>query len=67
VEFVAAFARAQTPAQRGATPGIVSGGDLGFRVARQEGNRVIGTLVVRINGEWFAAEPAPEAKALSLK
>jgi len=38
-----------------------------FRVARQEGNRVIGTLVVRINGEWFAAEPAPEAKALSLK
>jgi len=40
-------------------PGIISGGDLGFRVARQQGNCVTGTLVVRINGEWFDAEPAP--------
>ena len=39
-----------------------SGGDLGFRVARQEGNRVIGTLVVRINGEWFAAGTCPQSE-----
>ena len=63
------FAHAQTPAQRGNTPPptIISGSDLGFRVARQQGNRVTGTLVVRINGEWLDAEPAAGAKALSLK
>ena len=64
-----AFAHAQTPAQRGTTPAptIISGSDLGFRVARQQGNRVTGTFVVRINGEWLDAEPAAGAKALSFK
>ena len=38
-----------------------------FRVERQQGNRVMGTFVVRINGEWVVAEPAAGAKALSLK
>jgi cytochrome oxidase Cu insertion factor (SCO1/SenC/PrrC family) len=67
--IVGAFAHAQTPPQRGNTPAptIISGSDLGFRVARQQGDRVTGTLVVRINGEWVVAEPAPGAKALSLK
>ena len=67
--IVGAFAHAQTPAQRGTTPTptIISGGDLGFRVARQSGDHVMGTFVVRINGEWVVAEPAPGAKALSLK
>jgi hypothetical protein len=67
--IVGAFAHAQTPAQRGTTPPptIISGSDLGFRVARQQGNRVTGTFVVRINGEWLDAEPAAGAKALSLK
>ena len=63
------LAHAQTPAQRGNTPAptIISGSDLGFRVTRQQGNRVTGTFVVRINGEWLDAEPAAGAKALSLK
>jgi hypothetical protein len=67
--IVAAFAYAQTPAQRGATPPptIISGSDLGFRVTRQQGNRVTGSFVVRINGEWLDAEPVAGAKALSLK
>jgi hypothetical protein len=67
--IVGAFAHAQTPAQRGTAPAptIITGGDLGFRVARQQGNRVTGTLIVRINGEWLDAEPAAGAKALSLK
>jgi len=39
--------------------------DLGFRVERQRGNRVTGTLVVRVNGEWLVAEPAEGVKALS--
>src|SRR6516162_10096512 len=33
--IVAAIAQAQTPAQRGTTPTIISGNDLGFRVERQ--------------------------------
>jgi len=41
--IVAAIARAQAPAQRGATPAFISGNDLGFRVERQRGDRVIGT------------------------
>ena len=65
--IVGAFAHAQAPPQRGTTPTIISGGDVGFRVQRQEGNRVTGTFVVRINGEWVVAEPAPGAKALTLK
>ena len=67
--IVGAFAHAQTPTQRGnaAPPTIISGSDLGFRVARQQGGRVLGTFVVRINGEWVDAEPAAGAKALSLK
>lgn len=67
--IVGAFAHAQTPAQRGntPTPTIISGSDLGFRVARQQGNRVTGTFVVRINGEWLDAEPAAGAKALTFK
>jgi uncharacterized membrane protein len=67
--LVGALAHAQSSAQRGNTqpPIIISGSDLGFRVARQQGNRVAGTLVVRINGEWLDAEPAAGAKALSLK
>lgn len=66
--IVGAFAHAQTAAQRGATPAvIISGSDLGFKVARQQGNRVTGTFVVRINGEWLDAEPAAGAKALTLK
>jgi hypothetical protein len=65
--IVGAFAHAQTPAQRGTTPPptIISGSDLGFRVARQSGDHVTGTFVVRINGEWVVAEPAAGAKALS--
>jgi hypothetical protein len=66
--IVGAFAHAQTPTQRGTTPPptIISGSDLGFRVARQQGDRVTGTFVARINGEWVVAEPAAGAKALSL-
>ena len=64
LSIVAALAPAQTPAQRGT---VISGSDLGFRVERQRGNRVTGTLVVRINGEWLVAEPVEGVKALTSK
>ena len=63
--IVAAFSHAQTPAQRGTTPTIIAGGDLGFRVERQRGDQVYGTFVVRINGEWVVPQPATTLKPLS--
>ena len=38
-----------------------------FRVERQRGNRVTGTLVVRVNGKWLVAEPAEGVRALTGK
>jgi hypothetical protein len=54
--IVAAIVHAQTPAQSSATPTVISGSDLGFRVERRRSDRIAGTLVVRINGEWVPAE-----------
>lgn len=36
---------------------VLMGPDLGFRVESVGADRVIGTLVVRVNGEWVPAEP----------
>ena len=33
-------------------PIVLSGSDLGFRVSAREGNTPVGTLVVRVNGQW---------------
>lgn len=62
--MVGAFAHAQT-VQRPVTPTVLSGGDIGFRVQGRAGDRVIGTFVVRINGEWVVAEPAGGLKSLT--
>jgi hypothetical protein len=37
------------PAQE---PRILSGGDIGFRLDRWQGNAPTGTLVIRLNGKW---------------
>jgi hypothetical protein len=62
--IVAAFAHAQT-VQRPATPTVLSGSDVGFRVQGREGNHVLGTFVVRINGEWIEAEPPGNVRKLT--
>jgi hypothetical protein len=60
---VAVFAQGQNSTQRGATDvRIKSGSDIGFRVERNGRNGVEGTLMVRINGEWVAAEPVERVK-----
>jgi hypothetical protein len=43
---------------------ILSGSDFGFRVERMDGNRAAGTLMVKINGQWIEAVPAPKAMAV---
>ena len=46
----------------GTAPIVLSGSDIGFRVERQGRDKVAGTLVVRINGQWVPAEPVARVK-----
>ena len=46
---------------------IISGNDLGFRVERQSGNTVTGTLVVRVNGQWVVPESGVGVKRLTAR
>ena len=47
---LAVYVWAQTP-----TPpaGVISGGDIGFRLERVERGRAIGRLLVRVDGKWL--------------
>jgi hypothetical protein len=63
--IVGVFAYAQAPTQRGTTPTVLSGSDIGFRVERPGRDAVAGTFVVRINGEWVRAEPVEAVKAVN--
>jgi hypothetical protein len=39
---------------------IISGGDIGFRVDERLPNRVVGRLVVRVDGKWIEVESPPQ-------
>jgi hypothetical protein len=54
----AAWANAQRQTLTPIDPTILSGGDIGFRMVGRKGNTVVGSLVVRVNGEWIPAESA---------
>ncbi len=51
---VGVWASAQVPFLRQPVdpPIVLSGSDVGFRVSAREGNTPVGTLVVRVNGQW---------------
>jgi len=38
---------------------VITGNDLGFRVEKLESRQVVGTLVVRVNGQWKESAPPP--------
>jgi hypothetical protein len=64
--IVVAFAQTQKKAKpTPPAPMIFSGNDIGFRVQGDRGDHVVGTLVVKIDGEWVPAEPADGVKRLS--
>ena len=48
-------------------PTVVSGEDVGFRITGTKGDHVVGTLVVRQNGQWVQAELAGGVRQLTLK
>jgi hypothetical protein len=49
---VAALVSAQTRMNPLASPVVLSGSDVGFRVEGQVGSRPAGVLVIRVNGQW---------------
>jgi hypothetical protein len=56
IAFAAAWSYAQSLQVTPVTPIVLSGADFGFRV---EGNRAgtpVGTLVIKMNGQWVEAE-----------
>lgn len=59
-----AQAPAPPPAQSQA-PTVISGSDIGFRVDKQKGNTPVGTLVVRIKGQWVEPEFAMGIRPLT--
>jgi hypothetical protein len=56
-----AVAQDQKPSEN---PRVLSGSSLGFRVDRLEGNRAVGTFMVKIDGQWVEAVAAPKAMAV---
>lgn len=38
------------------TPMVISGADFGFRVEGNRGGTPVGTLIVKMNGQWVEAE-----------
>ena len=64
--WVHAQAPVPPPAQAQA-PTVISGSDLGFRVDGRKGNTPLGTLVVRINGQWVEAEFGAGVKRLTAR
>jgi len=50
------------------TPTVLSGNDVGFRIEGDRGGTPVGTLVVKINGQWVPADFSPaRAKRISQK
>jgi hypothetical protein len=64
---VSMWGQAQTVENRLASPVILSGSDVGFRIEGRSGNTPIGRVVVRINGEWVVPESAGGLKPLTAK
>ena len=47
---------AQSIAVQPVTPTVLSGPDVGFRIEGMRGSTPIGTVVVRVNGQWVAVD-----------
>lgn len=67
-----AWARAQAQAPAGQPPSlqaptVISGSDLGFRIDSRKGDTPVGTLVVRVNGQWIEVDFAMAVKRLTAR
>ena len=46
-------------------PKVMSGEDFGFRVEGRRGDTPVGTLVIRVNGEWMEAQFAAAVRPVT--
>lgn len=65
--FGAAVETSQSIAVQPVTPMVLSGADLGFRIEGMRGATPVGTLVVRVNGQWVPADFHAGTKPLSTR
>jgi len=72
--FTSALMRAQAPSQvpppltsQAPAARVLSGPDIGFRVESTRDGRAVGTLVVRINGQWIETAASVAPKRLTAK
>ena len=54
-----AWVTAQAVAVNKVPPKVMTGADVGFRVEGLRGATPVGTLVIKVNGEWVEAEIVP--------
>ena len=67
VSLAATWGYAQAIAIQPVPPQVLSGPDVGFRIEGQRAGVPVGTLVVRINGEWVEAEFGVVTRRLTTK
>jgi hypothetical protein len=56
IACAAAWSYAQSLQVTPVSPTVISGADFGFRVEGNRGGTPVGTLVIKMNGQWVAAE-----------
>lgn len=61
--MTAAWTYAQAVMVKPVTPTVLTGGDFGFRVEGDRAGTPVGELVVKVNGQWVAADVNPTALA----
>jgi hypothetical protein len=62
VACAAAWSYAQSLQVTPVTPTVVSGADFGFRVVGNRAGTPVGTLVIKMNGQWVEAEIGGEGR-----
>ena len=48
-------------------PVVLSGSEIGFRMVARSGDKAVGQLVVRVDGQWVEAEFAGGVKRVGIK
>jgi hypothetical protein len=56
VGFVGGWVSAQSIAVVPVTPTVLSGDNIGFRIEGYRGSVAVGTLVVKVDGQWIDAD-----------
>ena len=64
---VGTWAYGQTYGSQPVTPTVVSGADIGFRIEGVKGDKPVGRLVIRVNGQWVEPDFGSGVQKLTAK